>query len=136
MEKIGFIGYGSMGKVIINGFLLSKALKPEYIIISSRTESKLDELKSNYPEIEIAPNNSTTASKSNLLFLFVDTHNVKKVLNEILEFITENTHIVYISAALTIEDVERVFNGKITKVMPSLTSQVLEGVSLIAITQQ
>ena len=59
------------------------------------------------------------------------TSDVKEVLEEIKGFISENTHVVYISAALTIHNVERVFNGKITKVMPSLTSQVLEVISLI-----
>ena len=131
MKKIGFIGYGSMGKVIINGFLFSGVLKPDEVIISTRTESKLDELKNNYSEIEIAPDNSTTASKSNLLFLLVGTSDVKEVLEEIKGFISKNSHVVYISAALTIENVDRIFHGKITKVMPSVTSQVLEGVSLI-----
>ncbi len=131
MKKIGFIGYGSMGKVIINGFLFSRALKQDEVIISTRTESKLDELKNDYPEIEIVSDNCITASKSNLLFLLVGTSDVKDVLEEINEFRSENTHIVYISAALTMENIEGVFNGKITKVMPSVTSQVLEGVSLI-----
>ncbi len=52
---------------------------------------------------------------------------MKSVLEEIKEFTSENTHIVYISAALTMDKVKGIFNGKITKVMPSLTSKVLEG---------
>jgi pyrroline-5-carboxylate reductase len=131
LKKIGFIGYGSMGRVIINGFLFSKALKPDEVVISTRTESKLYDLKNNYPEIEISQDNCTTASKSNLLFLLVGTADVKDVLEEINEFTSEKTHIVYISAALTMDNVSGVFKGKITKVMPSLTSEVLEGVSLI-----
>jgi pyrroline-5-carboxylate reductase len=69
--------------------------------------------------------------KSDLLFLMVGTSDVKKVLVEINEFTSKNTHIVYISAALTIENVNRIFKGKISKAMPSLTSKVLEGVTLI-----
>ena len=56
---------------------------------------------------------------------------LKDVIEEIKEFTSENTHFVYISAALTIENVNGIFNGKISKVMPSLTSKVLEGVTLI-----
>ncbi len=130
MEKIGFIGYGNMGKVLINAFIRSKALRPDEIIISTRTKSKLLELKDKYPGLEIAQDNRTTASRSRLLFLFVGTADVKKVMEEINEF-TSNIHIIYISAALTMKNVEEVFDGKITKVMPTLTSEVFEGISLI-----
>jgi pyrroline-5-carboxylate reductase len=131
VKKIGVIGYGSMGKVILDGFLLSGILKPYEVIISSKTVSKLDYLKNEYPEIEIAQNNTITSMKSNLLFLMVGTLDVKNVLEEIKEFTSENTHLVYISAALTMENVNGIFKGKISKVMPSLTSKVLEGVTLI-----
>ena len=131
MKKIGFIGYGNMGRVIVNGLLSSGALKPAEVIISTRTEYKLSDLKNKYPEIEVVQDNSKTASKSNLLFLFVGTSDVKDVLEEVGEFTSEDTHIVYISAALTMENVERTFKGKITKIIPSITSEVFEGVSLI-----
>ncbi|MBZ2164921.1 pyrroline-5-carboxylate reductase dimerization domain-containing protein [Methanobacterium spitsbergense] len=131
MKQIGIIGYGNMGKVILNGFLVSKALKQNEVVVSTRTISKLDELKEDYPEIEVVSSNIITASKSDILFLFVGTLDIKDVLEEINEFITENTYIIYISAALTIAEVERVFNGKITKIIPSITSEVLDGVSLV-----
>jgi pyrroline-5-carboxylate reductase len=131
MEKVGFIGYGNMGSVILNGFLSSKAIKPDKVILSTRTKSKIDEIQNKYPEIEIAGNNRILASKSDLIFLLVGTSDVKDVLLEIKEFTSDNTHIVYISAALTMENVEGVFNGKVTKVIPSVTSEVFEGVSLV-----
>jgi pyrroline-5-carboxylate reductase len=131
VKKIGFIGYGSMGKVILDGFLLSGIIKPYDVIISTRTVSKLTHLRIEHPEIEIAQDNTVTTMKSDLLFLMVGTSDVKNVLEEINEFTTENTHIVYISAALTMEKVNGIFKGKISKVMPSLTSKVLEGVTLI-----
>ena len=131
MKKIGFIGYGSMGKVILEGFLLSGVIKPYEVIISSRTISKLDHLKNEYPDIEIADNNIDISKKSNLIFLMVGTSDIKDVIEEIKEFTSENTHLVYISAGLTMDNVSGIFNGKITKVMPSLTSKVHEGVTLI-----
>ena len=49
MEKTGFIGYGSMGSMIINGLLSSNVLRPEKIMLATRTESKLATLKKEYP---------------------------------------------------------------------------------------
>ncbi len=131
MRKIGFIGYGSMGSMIIEGFLSSKALKPDEIIISTRTMNKLDDIKKKYPEIETTDNNIYLAEKCDKIFLFVGTSAVKEVIEEMKSELSEDFHIIYITAALTIANVETMFPGKITKVIPSLTSKVNEGVSLI-----
>jgi len=131
MKKIGFIGYGSMGSVILNGFLDSGMLKPSNITVSTRTRSKLSEFEKNYPEVEIADNNVQTAQNSDIIFLFTGTSEVKNVIEEIKGHISQETHLIYISAALRIDRVGSIFDGKITKVIPSITSEVHEGVSLV-----
>jgi len=131
MAKIGFIGYGSMGSMLIKGFLSSEVLEPEEIIISTRTKSKLKKIKEEYPEIEITDNNIYLADKCDKIFLFVGTSAMKEVIKEIKGKLSENSYITYIAAALTMANVESIFSGKVTKVIPSLTSKVNEGVSLI-----
>jgi pyrroline-5-carboxylate reductase len=72
VKKIGFIGYGNMVRVILDGFLLSGVLKPYEVVLSTRTRSKLNDLKETYPEIEIAYDNSSIVLKSNLLFYLLE----------------------------------------------------------------
>jgi pyrroline-5-carboxylate reductase len=132
MEKIGFIGYGAMGGMIIRGILSSGVLTESDIIITTRTLGKLEELQKLYPGVEIAPDNSTVAQKSGKIFLFVNTGEVKGVLEEIDDHIVIDTHIIYIAAGLTMENLEKSFQGKISKVIPTLTSEVNEGISLVA----
>lgn len=131
MDKIGFIGYGSMGSMIINGILSAHVISGENMVISTRSRNKLSELKKQHPEVEIAPDNIYLANKCKKIFIFVGTGEVKGVMEEIQNEISEDTHIIYISAGLTIETFESVFPGKVTKVIPSLTSEVGEGVSLV-----
>lgn len=131
MTKIGFIGYGSMGSMIIKGFLSSNVLKPHEIVISNRTKNKLIDIKKQYPQIEITDDNHDLANKCDKIFLFVSTSSVKEIIKEIKNYLSNKSHIIYISAGLTTENVESLFQGKITKVIPSLTSEVKEGVSLI-----
>ena len=131
MKKIGFIGYGSMGSVILNGFLDSGILKPFNVTVSTRTRSKLSEFEKTYPEVEIADNNIQTAQNSDIIFLFTGTSEVKQVIEEINNYLSQETHLIYISAALGMDRVGSIFDGKITKVIPSITSEVREGVSLI-----
>lgn len=131
MSKIGFIGYGSMGSMIIEGFLSSNVIKPYEIIVSNRTKSKLEDIKKEYPEIEITDNNAYLAEKCREIFIFVGTSAVKEVIEEMKDELSGDSHITYIAAALTMENVKGAFPGKISKIIPSLTSKVNEGVSLI-----
>jgi pyrroline-5-carboxylate reductase len=129
--KIGFIGYGSMGSMIIEGILKSKILNPDDIIISNRTLQKLEILKKEYPEVDITNDNKYLASKCQKIFIFVGTFAVKEVIEDINSLTSSDSHIIHISAGLTLKNVEKLFDGKITKIIPSLTSKVQEGVSLI-----
>jgi pyrroline-5-carboxylate reductase len=102
------------------------------IVITTRTLSKLNQLQESHPLVEIAPDNATVARKSQKIFIFVNTGEVKGLIEEIKDYLTDKTHIIYISAGLTIENLEKVFPGKISKVIPTLTSEVKEGISLVA----
>jgi len=132
MEKIGFIGYGAMGSMIIQGILESGVLEESEMIITTRTLNNLLGLQESYPGVEIAPDNITVAKNSSKIFLFINTGNVKELLDEIRDYLSVKTHIIHISAGLTIKNVETIFPGKISKVIPSLTSKVNEGISLVA----
>ena len=136
MEKIGFIGYGAMGSMIIRKILSSGILKESEIILTTRTLHKLKDLSESYPGVEIAPDNITVAIKSRKLFIFVNTGGVKELLEEIKDHLSLNTHIIYIAAGLTMENVGKIFPGMISKVIPSLTSDVNEGISLVAHNRQ
>jgi pyrroline-5-carboxylate reductase len=136
MKKIGFIGYGAMGSMIIRKILSSGILKESEIILTTRTLHKLKDLSESYPGVEIAPDNITVAIKSRKLFIFVNTGGVKELLEEIKDHLSLNTHIIYIAAGLTMENVGKIFPGKISKVIPSLTSEVNEGISLVAHNRQ
>lgn len=74
MNKVGFIGYGHIGSVMLISLLSARAIESEQVIISTRTKSKLDGLKTSYPAVEIAENNQEVAEKSTLLFLCVGTY--------------------------------------------------------------
>jgi pyrroline-5-carboxylate reductase len=136
MEKIGCIGYGAMGSMIIRGILSSGVISESDLIITTRTLHKLKGLEESYPLVEIAPDNITVARKSQKLFIFVNTGRVKELLEEIKDHLSHNTYIIYIAAGLTMENVEKIFPGRISKVIPSLTSEVGDGISLVAHNRQ
>lgn len=131
MKKCGFIGYGSMGSMLVNGFLASGTVTPDQIGISNRTMTKIESLRLQWADITITSDNRNVARESDLLFVCVKPLDFSTVLHEIRSNLTELTHLVSIAACVTISDIESQFSGPITKVIPSLTSEVKEGISLI-----
>ncbi len=128
---IGFIGYGNMGSMLIKKFIEEKALKPEEMIVFTRTKSKLQTLKEIYQDINIAENNKDLAKRSKYIFICVKQPEVKGVLDEIREFLDHSKHIISLAGAITIENIEKIFPGQISKITPTVLSEINEGVTLI-----
>lgn len=130
MFEFGLIGYGSMGSMLLNGFLTAGVLSEDQIIVSTRTRSKLYDIKKRLPGVTIADNNLAVAQQSKIVLLAVKPRDVKPVLDEILGGLPRDAHLIFISAGVTISDVERIFPGKVSKVIPSMTMEMREGIAL------
>lgn len=136
MKKIGFIGYGSMGSMLLNGFLKSGVLVSEETVISNRTMTKIENLAQEWKGITLTTDNRKVARESDLLFVCVKPLSMLHVLNEIKGDLTSATHLVSIAGCVTINDIESRFQGQVTKVIPSITSEVREGLSLVCHNQK
>ncbi len=131
MKQVGFIGYGSMGSMLVNGLLTSGSLEPGQVVISNRTIAKLEDLARRWHGITITDDNRKTAGGCGLLFLCVRPLDLLEVLQEIRDVLLESSHLVSIAACVTLADIGNLFPGQITKVIPSVTSEVGEGISLV-----
>jgi len=126
MDKIGFIGYGNMGKMIIKNILEFNIFSPYEMIISNRTIAKLVELKEDYPNITITDDNKYLAKNSSKIFIFVETPQFKELINEISSFVNENTHIIHVCAGLSFDNIANFYEGSVSQVIPSIASSFNE----------
>lgn len=131
MIKVGFIGYGSMGSMLIDAFIRSGKISPDEIIVSTRTKSKLAELKTRWNNIHITEDNNDIARYAKYIFICVKPLDVRNVLSEINGNIDSDTNIISIAGPVSIKLIEELTHAKVTKLTPSLTSEVFEGISLI-----
>jgi pyrroline-5-carboxylate reductase len=128
--KVGFIGYGNMGSTLLNGLLDHGALAGIEVVVSNRTLGKMDALKKTHPDVTITSQHADVVS-ADIIFLCVRTGDVRGILEQLLPYLKCNAHIVTINGGLQIRNLERVFSGKITKVIPSITMGSGRGVALI-----
>lgn len=129
--KVGFIGYGSMGSMLLNQMIFTKALEPGDIIVYNRTAAKLAPLSENYPAVEIASGVTEVASKAKYIFLCTKAPDVLQILEEIKGYITPDKHLISISGAIKAKDIRERTGAMVSKLIPAVTSEVLDGVSLI-----
>jgi pyrroline-5-carboxylate reductase len=131
MDNMGFIGFGSMGSMLIKGVLKSGRLSPEQIIVTRKDKGRLAEIKDIWPNINIALEAVEVVKRAKYVFICVKPLEYKDVLNEIKPHILPEQHIISLAGTVAIESIEKMADCKITKVMPTIISEVNEGIILI-----
>ncbi|HEX3045741.1 MAG TPA: pyrroline-5-carboxylate reductase dimerization domain-containing protein [Bacillota bacterium] len=136
MIKVGFIGYGSMGSMLLEGFISSGGLNPDEVIVSTRTKSKLETIKRQWDLIHIGQDNREVAQKAKYIFICVKQSEVKNILGEIKGATTPATHLISLAGSVSITNIERLITGGVTKITPSIASEVHDGITLICHNQK
>jgi competence protein ComER len=128
--KIGFIGAGSMGSLLIGAFLRAGTMLPEQIAVSSRTSSKAAALAQEFPGLQHAASNAETAKDADLLFLCVKPSDYRAVLTEIAPELGPQQIVISITSPVKLDHLEKTLPCKIAKIIPSIVNAVGAGASL------
>lgn len=129
MNNIGFIGYGHMGSVLLNSILDSGVVSPDNIFLYNRTIEKLNPFIDKFPTANIADSIRTLSENTDMIFLCTSTYSVAEILNE-LE-INERHHLVFTNAGIEISTIEKLFRVRITRLIPTITSEVFIGYNIL-----
>jgi competence protein ComER len=129
--QFGFIGTGSMGKIVIESLIEAKSVLPSQIYASNRTFEKVMELAKTYTGLHAYPSNIKVAEQSDVLFLCVKPLEFKKVIDEIAPYSREDQIVVSITSPVEIKDLEKLLPAKIAKIIPSITNSAQSGASLM-----
>ncbi|MEC0699249.1 pyrroline-5-carboxylate reductase ProG [Bacillus haynesii] len=130
MKKIGFIGYGSMARMIAAKLLDQEKISDDMVIVSSRNDGKTGELRKLYPNVA-CQSAEELAKQCGLIFICVPPMAVKETLEKIQPFLQEDVHIVSIAAGVELDRLHDWTSGQVTRYIPTLTSEAGIGVSLV-----
>ncbi|TCP55835.1 competence protein ComER [Tumebacillus sp. BK434] len=128
--RIGFIGTGSMGGMLVRAFLQSTPSSELQVVACNRSPEKLAQLTSRFPQIETAASPEETVSRSDIVFLCVKPGDAKGVIQQVLPYIRENHYFISINSAVMLDEMEAVLPCRVSKVIPSITQVGLSGVTL------
>lgn len=128
--KVGFVGTGSMGTILIESFIQSGALEPQQIMAVNRTQEKAQALAYRYPGIQVAASIPKLVEACALLFICVKPLEFKHVIEQIASVERPELILVSITSPVLIEHLEGQLSCKIAKIIPSITNYVCSGASL------
>ncbi|WP_195572641.1 late competence protein ComER [Paenibacillus sp. 1001270B_150601_E10] len=128
--KVGFIGTGSMGTILIEALIQSGALEAKQIMAINRTPQKAQLLAVRYEGMQIASSIAEVIENCHIVFLCIKPLEYKKVVDEIAACERKDLILVSITSPVLIEHLESQLECKIAKIIPSITNYVWSGASI------
>lgn len=125
--RVGIIGYGSMGKMLLWKFSEAGNIGKQDLLVSNRTVSKLEEAK----DIAKAISSKELASSSDIVFVCVRPVDLKAVLEEIRDSINPEALLVSLNGSVSFDTIRKVIDIKTAKVIPSLTAEIGRSQTLV-----
>ncbi len=130
MKKVGVIGCGNMGSVLIDAVV--SMVGAENVFCFDVDKNKLEFLAKNF-KIKPEVSNENVVKNSDIVILAIKPQQFNEVLYKIKEFVTKQKVIVSIAAGVKVRSIEKVLSKKIQiiRCMPNLPMKVSKGVIAI-----
>lgn len=125
--KIGIIGYGSMGKMLLWKFAEKGSIAKQDLYVFNKTIEKCDEAK----DIAQIVSAKEIAANCDITFVCVRPADIKVVLEEIKDSVKEGTLIVSLNGSVSFESIGTVIDCQTAKVIPSLTAEIGRSQTLV-----
>ncbi len=127
-KRIGIIGYGSMGKMLLDKFGESRAADKGALFVTNRTLSKIEEKPDIYT---VTGSNVKIAELCDIIFICTRPADILTVLKEISPSVREDTLVVSLNGSLTFETLEKTGRHRFAKVIPSVTAEINKSQTLV-----
>lgn len=131
MFDFGFIGFGSMARMLMHGLIKYSNVEQSSICVTRKDKERLYEISGMFPGVKVYEACRNIAQNARVVFLCVKPAEIKDVLLEIKPFVSADTHIVSIAGSVSLDNLQSVIPGKISKMIPTITSETGAGMSLL-----
>jgi pyrroline-5-carboxylate reductase len=124
MKKFFFIGAGSMGEALIQGWVKKEVVEPKEIVVSNRSNlDRLNFLRNTYG-VEILANYDELQS-AEMIILAMKPKDVQEAMNVISPYLHPSTSILSILAGISIETIEQGLGARpIARAMPNTSATI------------
>lgn len=124
MDKVYFIGAGSMSEALIQGWIKNKVVKPSKIVVSNRSnQERLTYLQKKYG-IEIL-NDFNELQTAEMIILAMKPKDVIEAMQAISPYLNSSTTILSVIAGISIDTIESGLGSRpIARAMPNTSATI------------
>lgn len=131
MKHVGFIGYGSMGSMLVKAVMATGLVTQEQIIVTRKDKSRLKEINSEWPDMKVTEDVTDIAKNADYIFICVKPFEYPDLLKAMKPYVRPEKHLITIAGSVMLDSLEQIIPCKITKMLPTVASEVNEGITLI-----
>ncbi|MFO7151916.1 MAG: pyrroline-5-carboxylate reductase [Bacillota bacterium] len=134
MERIGFLGAGSMAEALLKGLISTGSVRPEDVIVTNRqNDQRLKYIKDTYG-VRVTRDYSELVGESSVLMLLAKPKDIGELMKRIGEELREDQLLLSVAAGISTSFLERFSSRKIkvVRAMPNTSCQVGESATAIA----
>ena len=130
-KRIGFIGAGNMGEVLIKGILSGRLLKKNDLIAGDKEGKRRLYIRRKYG-IRTVRDNLEVVRRSDILILAVKPQDARAVLSGLENELTNKKLIISIMAGIRTKYIERGGKIRVVRVMPNAPALVGSGMTAVS----
>ena len=118
--KIGVIGTGNMGTILIEAWLETNTLKPSNLIITNRTLSKALALQKKYDGIKVTNSAAELVNLVDVIFICVKPLQIHGLLQVVKPYINKDYLLVSLTSPLSVTQLENELGCSCARFIPSI----------------
>jgi pyrroline-5-carboxylate reductase len=132
-KKIGIIGSGKMGSVLISGIVSHNLTSPRNITVSDVMKDLLDDIKKTYG-VSVTGDNKKVVRDADIIILAVKPQIIAEVLEGIAGVVNTGKLIISIAAGISTQYIEGYLkkDARVIRVMPNTPALIGEGAAALA----
>lgn len=136
MQKIVFIGAGSMAEALIHGWVVNEVVQAKHVYVSNRSNrARLEELNVRYGVQML--DNMEELHEADLIILAMKPKDAKTAMASIAQYVSAETAVLSVLAGISINTVEECLGARaIARVMPNTSATIGMSASGIAFNER
>ena len=129
-NRIAILGAGRIGEALLTGLLSSGWRTPEQLVVTARSESRVEELRSRHG-VEATTSNADAVAGAEIVVVAVKPQDIDVLLGEIGGLLVPEQTVLTVAAAIPTAYIEeRIAEGvPVVRAMPNAPSTVHEGMA-------
>ncbi|TGA99635.1 late competence protein ComER [Sporolactobacillus shoreae] len=129
--RIGVIGTGNIGSLIVSALIRSKSAKAKTIYVTNRTPKKAHDLAAHYPGLKVCGSSREVIRRSDTIFLCVRPQEYFGLLQPLRGVWYPEQLAVSVTSPIRIAQLEKLIPCHTARVVPSIVNQSLSGSTLV-----